>query len=662
MNAYQIGVSIVLANGVSPVLAIIGSDLLKLHTSTGQINQNFAGWSTALLGVGAILTGATILGAMTKIVEKSADFQDAMTKVSQLNPKVAELVKSGEIQRMSFKIGSDLGMKVEDVTKVYGGIYGVLQDPEEAEKITPMAARYARLMQARHPGSHPEDSINTLMRAGELSGRLTDEHGRIDPKKVQDWFDMAARLEAATHGQVNPEQLLGLAQQGGGVALRSLSQEGYEHMAIMAQMMGGQRAGTALLSLRSQMTGTMMKRSAEAMQEYGLLKEGEWTHAGGHVEMTDEAAHRMLSLVNKDPMAFVEELLKRLEAKGIHGSDDQMLALQRILGRQTTQRMVADMLLAREQIKRETAGLEQGATVDQGLAGYDKNIHAAQQNMSTAWHNLMIAIGGSQGERFATFLNKIADGIKWVTDKVNGLDPKTIDTIFQVTAGLAAGLVTIGAVLLVALGTVTIGALVGSATLIGGAVAAVVAAAATFAAFHWDDIKAAFNGIYGAITGFIDKLVALYHSIGGWFSSAPNHNPRVGGGPRGDAKSDGAAPPSPAWSPPAGMVLGTEVAPGGITPGGVPPTTQAAPSGTPSYNPRSGYHPNLRPGIQLQSWNPGIERNKPSQISLSLQIDGRTLAQAISDELEALLGFPTGAPSPDGVGRWFDGDHNTVTT
>jgi hypothetical protein len=182
-DAYRIGVAIVLANGVSPVLAIIGKDLLGLNTSVKAIEKNFGGWATALLGVGGILAGATILGAMTKIVEKAADFQDAMTKISQLNPKVAALVNSGEIQRLSFGIGAQLGMKAEDVAKVYGGIYGVLQDPKEAEELTPFAARYARLMQMRHPGSHPEDSINTLMRAGELSGRLTDEKGAIDPKK-----------------------------------------------------------------------------------------------------------------------------------------------------------------------------------------------------------------------------------------------------------------------------------------------------------------------------------------------------------------------------------------------------------------------------------------------------------------------------------------------
>ena len=384
VDQYRIGVSIVLANGVSPALAIIGRDLLGMHTRVGDIQRDIGRWATALGSVGAVLGGAAVLGAMTKLAEKAADFQDAMTKVSQLNPKVAALVNSGEIQKMAFGVGTGLGMKVEDVTKVYGGIYGVLRDPNEAEELTPIAARYARLMQMRHPGSHPEESINTLMRAGELSGRLTDAEGRIDPKMVENWFDLAAKLEAATHGQVNAQTLLGLAQQGGGVALRGLSQEGYEHMAIVAQMMGGQRAGTSLLSLRSQMTGAMLKRSAEAMQDYGILGSDEWGSEGGHVTLSDAATHRMLNTVNKDPMDFVNMLVDRLEAKGITNKDDQMVALQRILGRQTTQRMVADMLLARQQIARETAGLEQGATVREGLAGYGTNVHAGIQNVESS--------------------------------------------------------------------------------------------------------------------------------------------------------------------------------------------------------------------------------------------------------------------------------------
>jgi PII-like signaling protein len=270
-------------------------------------------------------------------------------------------------------------------------------------------------------------------------------------------------------------------------------------MAIVAQMMGGQRAGTSLLSLRSQMTGAMLKRSAQAMQDYGLLKEGEWSSEGGHPTLTDEASHRLLSLVNRDPLKFVNDLVDKLEAKGITNKDDQMIALQRILGRQTTQRMVADMLLARKQIERETEGLEQGATVSQGLSGYDKNIHASQQAMGAAWHNLIVAIGGPEGEHFASFLNKITGAINSVTSAVNKLSPDQIDLIIKIVAGIGAGLVVLGGIALTAL--------VGLPAIIAGVVAAI----ATLAVLEWQKIKDTFNGIKDAISSFIDSIVALYN-------------------------------------------------------------------------------------------------------------------------------------------------------
>jgi hypothetical protein len=56
------------------------------------------------------------------------------------------------------------------------------------------------------------------------------------------------------------------------------------------------------------------------------------------------------------------------------------------------------------------------------------------------------------------------------------------------------------------------------------------------------------------------------------------------------------------------------------------------------------------------------QKDKPIQISMALDIDGRTLAQAISDQIDNLYGFPTGAPAADGSSRYFAGDHNFVDT
>jgi hypothetical protein len=595
MDSYRIGVSIILANGVSPVLAVIGRDLLGLNTSIKAIEKNFGAWTTAMVGFGSVLAGASVLGAMFKLAEKAGELQDAMIKISQLNPKVAAVVESGEMRRRAFEMSAATGLKANDIVSVYGGLYGVLQDPEEAMAITPMAARYARLMEARHPGSHPEGSINTVMRAGELSGRLTDDKGAIDPQKVKEWFDTVARLDAATHGQVNPETLLALAQQGGGVSLRGLSQEGYEHMAIVSQMMGGHRAGTALLSLRQQMTGTMFNRNAQAMAKYGLLNEGEYYNDHGRTILTDAAKERLTGLVSKDPMQFVMEVIKQLEARGITDKDHQMMAISEILGRQTTQRFISDMLLARAQIERETKGLEQGAGVDKALGGYSAgSLSYNLQNMHTAWDSLMKAIGDSGV--FIPIIQRITSALNSMTEWVSRLDPATVDTVTKAIIGFGAGLITLGTILGVAL----ISTLVGAPALIAAVGTALVAAVGALIALNWQSVVGMFNGIASAISTFIDQIVSAYNTVKDWLH--PKLSPE-------DKKF------------------------------------------TDELKKQNGM-------FVPMSFHPGERPSAGGDITLSLNVDGVTLAQVVSDQLQKLHEFSTSAPAANGGAIYSSGDHN----
>jgi hypothetical protein len=619
MDAYRIGVTIALANGVSPVLAIIGKDMLGLHATAGKVEQNFAGWSKALIGVGAILAGTTILGAMTKISEKAAEFTDSMLKLSTLNPAVAKMVSSGELPAKSYSIGAQLGLKASTIADVYGSIFAVVQDTKEAEDLLPFAAKYVRLQQMREPGSHPEKQMNALVRAGELSGRIYDDHGHIDPQRVKNWFDTAARLKAATHGQVNEATLLALANQAGGGSLRGLSDEGYANMAIVSQMMGGHRAGTALLSLRQQMTGVMMSRNAEAMRKYGLLDEGEYRSDGGHTILTDAAKNRLYGLVQNDPMGFVNHLVDKMEAQGITDKNTQMKVLSEILSRQTSQRMISDMLLAREQIARERRGLEQGATVEQGLSIFqNKSITANMQALSAAWNNFVVALAGPNGENMIRVLQTLTSGVNRMTDVVRGLDPSTLDSIYKGLAAVAVGLT--------ALGVVSLATLIGAPAII----TALAAALGALAALNWESIKGfvsifekipvigstiglfvrtmdmlinvpwqkvadALQGIYTAIAGFIDKLLGIAGKIGGMFS-----NPNKSGEGGGDSVGKGLNQP--------------------------------------------------------MNFMPGHAGPKQPQLAISLNIDGRTLAQSVSDELTALHAFATGAATPSGAGRRLGGD------
>ena len=62
------------------------------------------------------------------------------------------------------------------------------------------------------------------------------------------------------------------------------------------------------------------------------------------------------------------------------------------------------------------------------------------------------------------------------------------------------------------------------------------------------------------------------------------------------------------------------------------------------------------------TFNSGVDRPKPQPISLSLNVDGRTLAQAVSSQLAELMMFPTGAGAPDHWGQWADSGSNISST
>ena len=57
-------------------------------------------------------------------------------------------------------------------------------------------------------------------------------------------------------------------------------------------------------------------------------------------------------------------------------------------------------------------------------------------------------------------------------------------------------------------------------------------------------------------------------------------------------------------------------------------------------------------GRVIPSFHPGDVQPKATPISLSLNVDGRTLAQAMSEKLDDLLRYDTSAPAFNGAGRY----------
>lgn len=611
MDAYRIGVSIALANGVSPVLAIIGKDMLHLHTSTGAIEKNFAGWAKALVGVGSILAGASILGAMVKLTKQASEFNEQLLKMKRLGGEAGEAANSGALTARAFDISKRVPMKVQDLLKIPGVTYSIM-GMHEADETWEDLAKYAFVLQGdkKYKGDVTAD-LQKVIRAGEMMGRVTDPVTKqIDTGRLRKFLDQAGQIAAATHGQVGPDALLGMAQQAGPSA-RGLTDEGFLSMAIQAQMMGGHRAGTAYLSLWQQLAGgTMLKRTAEGLEEMGFMKPSEWSSEGGHVSISPEASKRMGKMIGEDPLAFAKAINEQLEKKGIKDPIEQMQAVMRMTGRQTTQRFTMEEVVAFQQMIAERERLKLGMSNSNAFKmKMDESVDTNIAALSNAWNNFVVALAGPNSKNLIEFLQTATGIVNRMTEAVRSVNPETLSMIYKIFAAIGAGLVAIGAISLVAL--------VGIPALIAGAVAAVATlialnwdaltgwlksfggAIASIAGIAWEKVVGVFDGIVGAISGFIDKLLNIAGKAAWLFGFGNN---KIEGMEENALKKKMNFVPS--------------------------------------------------------QFDPGGRGAPKQQLALSLNIDGRTLAQSVSDELQSMYAFATGAPAPDGGGRFYNGDHN----
>jgi hypothetical protein len=371
--------------------------------------------------------------------------------------------------------------------------------------------------------------------------------------------------------------------------LRGLSDEGFYTQAILAQAMGGPRAGTAYMSLWQQMAGgTMFSRTAEGMQDVGLLKPGEWRTDHGCVILDKEASQRLTKLIGKDPLDLAANLVEHFKETGVTDPMEQMRLTMRALGRQTTQRYTAEEVTNFHQmvVERQRAMAGMGGDSSFGLIN-DKSVTANMVALQNAWTNLPTAVAGPNAENAIAIMKELTSAINAMTRYVNGMNPETLKTIAEGIGAL--GLALSGAL------AVTLLVALGPAGWIVLGIGAVVAAAAKWGPDVFKAIWSGLESMAAALDKFIAFLAGLGDKIKGILSG-----------------------------------LGIDPADHGSHPG------------------RDG-----RPGHKDKTmFNPGQAPVKATPISLSLNVDGRTLAQVISEKLDGLYRYDTNSPAFNGAGRY----------
>ena len=478
MDVYKIAVEIALAGNIAQALTGIAGQMTGLHGKIGAINEAFGGWKATL----AVVAGVAGIGLMVKGVD------EVFESVKKLSHELSQVQKMGTtpaeyaaMRASAIDVTRQVqGVTETDAVRLYGMTQGMLR-PEEARKaMVPLAKLTQSIGSTTGDYEAANQSVYNMVRSADLIGRLSDPITKtLDPDRLIKFLDIAQRVSTATHGAIGPQQWLAMAQQGG-PALRAMTDEGMYGSALVAQAMGAQRFGTASMSLMQQFAGgTMFTRNAEALQEHGLLNKGEWKKEAGRVVLTPEAEKRLMDMIKNDPLEFVQKLMKDYAAKGVTAPDDQIMAIFRDFGRQTTQREVSDIMMNIHQMENERDQIKKSLDVGGALIIQNaKDIETSLHNVGAAFENLKTAIGGSDGK--ITFvvsaINEISTSLRGLTELVRS-NPATMKLIGEAMIGLAAGLVVIGGVAAVAgAGLLIPGGLVSLAMIgVGTAIAALAA-------------------------------------------------------------------------------------------------------------------------------------------------------------------------------------------
>ena len=445
----------------------LARDAVILSGAGGRAGMLAAGMGVSPGVLGAVVTG----GVLAKMVADTKGYSDELVRIKNMNLGAGSLQ---EAQRAALTLPMKIpGITPEDVLKNYrenAGAYGREETMQLLPKMLQTQLAFGDIMGGDY--GKAQEFIKALMRAGEQSGAFTTKGGVFDPEKASKFMDVATKISRGTGGMVTPETWLGLAKQGG-PALMNLDEKGIATAGMLAQYLGGPRAGTSMMSAYTQLIGGKMTGgTAQSLTDLGLLNRGDWkTSKGGGIIMSQAAKDRFSNMMGTDLMDMVHNhLLPAMRDHGITDPQKQIERLAGIFGRQTTMRMFADLIRNEDQLMKERERVLNSLGIDAS------NANANEESLSRALHNIgasitgfETAVAGVHGGEIARALNGVRSFIDGITQAANNHPRITKDAILG--AGALSGLLALGGVLrLVGAGLKPFTSLLGTAGSAAGAV------------------------------------------------------------------------------------------------------------------------------------------------------------------------------------------------
>jgi len=276
---YEVAVKLSAVNGVSPVLAILAKDVLKVQGSITGLTEQIKSLGTVsrlVLGGLGVAAGTALGGALMHVANASKELLD------QQNQLERQGISHLETLRMTAdyyeKIGKAIPTaSVDEYLKTVRELRAVTGSLPEAQALASKALKFDALTSntlGKSGGSYTE--FYKLLRSAEMKGISTN------PALLDQYTDAAFSYITAFGGKLSANDYQAIAKTGGVAWMGADINKALGPISVLAADVGGDRAGTALMTLRQLQTGatTLSKQQGAVLEQLGLLDMTKVTKTG----------------------------------------------------------------------------------------------------------------------------------------------------------------------------------------------------------------------------------------------------------------------------------------------------------------------------------------------------------------------------------------------
>jgi hypothetical protein len=298
---------------------------------------------------------------------------------------------------------------LRDATVIMKGNY------KEGEQIAPALAQIKYTSNALGYTTTDEDLMK-ILRVAEMRG------GFKNPQEMMDQLSYASQGIAAFGGTVTPKDMQNFMRTGGVAALSQSDKTFWLESLPLIQEMGGNRFGTALMSMYSALgAGRTTTAAAKELDRLGLIKKGyaEYNTIGMIKRIKPGGIVNNEELSTNFAGFLFDTLFPALEKKGIKTASQAKLELATILPNRTAANLAAQAYVQHEKIVQEYGMASNAMTYKQQKAIADKTpqgqiaqLHAAASDLGVALGGLLMpgAIAGMKGLTWT--INELVSGLQ----------------------------------------------------------------------------------------------------------------------------------------------------------------------------------------------------------------------------------------------------------